>query len=70
MLISQWLLDCLQDKRKALLDRFYTNFDAATYNEVLADSFTMRERLDGSTSYGKQGEPHQVIELARAILPP
>ena len=45
----------LQEKRKALVDRFYTSLDASALNEILADSFTMRER-GSSKSFSKQGE--------------
>lgn len=46
----------LQDKRKAVLDKFYTTFDRPGLNEVIADDFTLRERSStASQTFSKAG---------------
>ena len=51
MAFAPWL----QEKRKAVLDRFYTKFDAESQNESLADNFTFQERVADSKAFSKQG---------------
>ncbi|KAK9917218.1 hypothetical protein WJX75_001950 [Coccomyxa subellipsoidea] len=48
-----FLPDFGKEKRKALLDRFYTNFDVQTYDELLADNFEIVEAGENPKSYSK-----------------
>lgn len=45
----------LQDKRKAVLDKFYTSFDVQSLNEVVADDLKFFES-DKLQPYGKKGK--------------
>ena len=49
-----WLPDFGRSKRKAVLDRFFGPIDRATYEELLAPNFVVRQDYESRT-YNRQG---------------
>lgn len=58
------------DKRKAVLDKFYTTFDRPGLNEVIADDFTLRERSStASQTFSKADWIHLISDCVAPAIP-
>ncbi|KAK9811198.1 hypothetical protein WJX73_009495 [Symbiochloris irregularis] len=64
-----FLPDFGQEKRKAVLDRFFTNLDHDTYNEILADNFTLQERRPGAKAYNKKDYINLALDTVKPSIP-
>ncbi|CAL8463530.1 g3064 [Coccomyxa elongata] len=64
-----FLPDFGKEKRKALLDRFFTNFDVKTYDELLADSFEFVKLGEGGKTQSKRDFISLVLDHALPAIP-
>ncbi|KAK9815232.1 hypothetical protein WJX72_000391 [[Myrmecia] bisecta] len=64
-----FLPDFGKDKRVALLDRFYTNADEATYNELLADDFELVSVGKKTETYNKQQWKDLLLKYTLPAIP-
>jgi len=61
-----WLPDFGKSRRKMLIERFFGPIDRATYEDLLADDFVMRDEQDSTATFTRQGtqkfnEPTQSV---------
>lgn len=64
-----FLPDFGKEKRKALLDRFFTNFDVQTYDELLADNFEYVKLIKGGRTETKRDLISLVLDHAVPAIP-
>ncbi|CAL5223759.1 g6322 [Coccomyxa viridis] len=64
-----FLPDFGKEKRKAVLDRFYTNFDAQTYDELLADGFELVDTTEPNRKYSKQDWKRLMLDHVIPAIP-
>ncbi|CAK0739616.1 hypothetical protein CVIRNUC_001181 [Coccomyxa viridis] len=64
-----FLPDFGKEKRKAVLDRFYTSFDAQTYDELLADTFELVDTSEPSKKFTKQDWKRLVLDHVIPAIP-
>lgn len=51
-----WLPDFGKSRRKMLIERFFGPIDRATYEDLLADDFVMRDEQDSTATFTRQGD--------------
>ncbi|KAK9837688.1 hypothetical protein WJX74_003010 [Apatococcus lobatus] len=64
-----FLPDFGKDKRLAVLNRFYTNIDKTTYDELLADSFKLTTAAAGHSTYGKADYTKLMTDMVKPAIP-